>query len=178
VNRDKEQPRRLRVLAIVGVLAIGIVGLIVWPNQAWLREQGRWYVTIRPYLTTQVAPHVLSAERERSLKPGEMFKECADDKLCPEMVVVPAGEFVMGSPARENGRQADEGPQHKVTLAQPFAVSRLEITFEQWDACVIYGDCDPHISDGVYGRAYGRGRQPAINIAWEDAQRYLACWRG
>jgi formylglycine-generating enzyme required for sulfatase activity len=169
VSRDVVQRRRwLRVL--FAVLAIGVIAaIIIWPNEGWLRERWRWLVTIRPYMTSQVQPHVLSPAREGALKPGETFRECADDRRCPEMVVVPAGEFVMGSSTSEQGRRDDEGPEHTVTLAQPFTVSRFEITFAQWDACVRYGDCDPPIDDG-----YGRDRQPAINVTWDDAQRYVA----
>src|SRR4030095_8852074 len=99
--------------------------------------------TVRPYILAQVLPYVLSAEAERALKPGATFRECAED--CPEMVVVPAGEFVMGSRPNEKGRDRDEGPPHKVVFAEPFAVSKFEVTFDQWDACVAYGDCDPRI---------------------------------
>jgi formylglycine-generating enzyme required for sulfatase activity len=62
------------------------------------------------------------------------FKDCAD---CPQMVVIPAGEFTMGSPAAEQGAEA----QHRVTIAAPFAVSKFEITFDEWDACVSGGGC-------------------------------------
>src|SRR4051812_27187705 len=54
------------------------------------------------------------------------FKDCA---TCPEMVVVPAGSFTMGSPATEIGRDSDEG-QHKVTIPKTFAVGKYPIT---WD---------------------------------------------
>ena len=64
---------------------------------------------------------------------GRVFRDCP---TCPEMVVVPAGEFMMGSPESERGRNKDEGPQRKVTIAQPFAVGKFEVTFAQWDACV------------------------------------------
>ena len=64
-----------------------------------------------------------SHEAERALKPRRPFSECAKD--CPEMIVVPAGEFVMGSPATESGRYHNEGPQHKVTIARPFAVVQV-----------------------------------------------------
>jgi hypothetical protein len=65
-------------------------------------------------MLAQVRPHVLTAEDEPALKPGDSFKEC--DKDCPEMVVVPAGEFIMGSPASEQGRRDDEEPQHTLRV--------------------------------------------------------------
>jgi formylglycine-generating enzyme required for sulfatase activity len=74
----------------------------------------------------------------------------------------------MGS-AEDQGT-ADEHPQHEVTFARPFAVSRFEVTFDDWDACVAYGDCDPRISDN----GWGRGRRPAIYVNWDHAQRYVA----
>ena len=57
------------------------------------------------------------------------------------MVVVPAGSFTMGSPAGEEGRDDDEGPQRQITFARPFALGRYEVTFAQWDACVAAGGC-------------------------------------
>jgi hypothetical protein len=86
-----------------------------------------------------VDPYVPTTEAERALKPLESFRECAKD--CPEMIVAPAGEFTMGSPATEKGHNGIEGPQHTVTIARPFAVSKFEVTFEQWDACVTVGGC-------------------------------------
>ena len=58
-------------------------------------------------------------------EPGQSFRDCAE---CPEMVVVPAGRFMMGSPASEPGRYDDEGPRHLVTIANPFAVGKYEVT--------------------------------------------------
>ena len=69
---------------------------------------------------------------------GRVFRDCP---ACPEMVVVPAGEFMMGSPESEKGRGKDEAPQRKVTFAQPFAVGKFEVTFAQWDACTTEGGC-------------------------------------
>ena len=59
----------------------------------------------------------------------------------PEIVVVASGEFVMGSPPTEKGRRYNEGPQHKVTIAKPFTVSKFDVTFAEWDACVSHGGC-------------------------------------
>jgi formylglycine-generating enzyme required for sulfatase activity len=105
---------------------------------------------------------------EQTLKPSASFEDCAAD--CPEMIVIPAGSFVMGSPTTEPGRQSTEAPQHHVTIAKPFAVSKFTVTFAQWDACVAHGDCATQVSD----HGWGRDRQPAINVTWADAQRYVA----
>ena len=69
----------------------------------------------------------------RTLKSGQVFTECAN---CPEMVVVPAGTFMMGSPDDEKDRQRDEGPVHRVEIKQPFALGRFEITLDQFAAFV------------------------------------------
>jgi formylglycine-generating enzyme required for sulfatase activity len=168
---SKAARRRARqVQAVVGLLALGIVGgLVAWLNQALLREQWRWFMVIRPYMLSEMRPHVLTAEAEQTLKPGDSFKECA--KNCPEMVVVPAGEFIMGAPTSEQHRFAGEEPQHKVVFARTFAVARFDVTFNHWDACVAYGNCEPRVSDS----GFGRGRQPVINVTWDDAQ-YYAAW--
>ena len=75
----------------------------------------------------------LSALEECALKPKDVFKECA---TCPEMVVVPAGRFTMGSPANEAGRSDREGPQHPVSIAQSLAVGRFAVTVDQFAAFV------------------------------------------
>jgi formylglycine-generating enzyme required for sulfatase activity len=85
------------------------------------------------------------------------------------MIVVPAGEFTMGSPATENGHVGHEGPQHRVVIAKPFAVSKFDVTFADWDACVAAGAC-PQVGDA----GLGRGPKPAIDVTWDDAQRYVA----
>ncbi len=96
----------------------------------------------------------------------DVFRDCA---VCPEMVVVPAGEFMMGSPASEKGRNPDEGPQRKVTFAQPFAAGKYEVTFAQWDTCVAENGCTHKPDD----QTWGRGKRPVINVSWNDAQQFV-----
>jgi formylglycine-generating enzyme required for sulfatase activity len=162
------------VQTLVYVLLVGIIlGLIGVINEAYVKEQWRWYMVTRPYMQVQVRPYVLSAVAEQALKPKDTFKECASEQgkdYCPEMVVVPAGSFVMGSPLTEKGRDASEGPQHTVTIAKPFAVAKFELTFDEWDTCVAYGDCPQGVSDA----GFGRGQRPVIFVTWDDAQRYAA----
>ena len=111
----------------------------------------------------------LSLERERALKPKDSFKEC--DK-CPEMIVVPAGSFTMGSPANESEREDHEGPQHRVTLARQFAVGQFELTFDEWDACAAAGGCNASRHSNPGGS--GRGRRPVNYVSWDDAKTYVA----
>jgi formylglycine-generating enzyme required for sulfatase activity len=100
----------------------------------------------------------------------EWFKDLA---VGPEMVVVPAGSFIMGSPQSEEGRREDEGPQHKVTFAKPFAVGRFAVTFDEWDACVVDGGGNGYKPKDE-GWSWGRGRRPVINVSWHDAKAYVA----
>jgi formylglycine-generating enzyme required for sulfatase activity/class 3 adenylate cyclase len=166
--------RRRRLQAAIYMLLIGVIaGLIGWINQAYLAEQWRWWSTDRPFAAGHIWPYVLETAAERALKPGDIFKECSVEQekdYCPQMVVLPAGSFIMGSPATEPGHQPAEQPQHRVTITKPFAVSKFELTFDEWDTCVDYGDCPQGITDSEWGR----GRQPVINVTWGDAQRYVA----
>jgi formylglycine-generating enzyme required for sulfatase activity len=108
-------------------------------------------------------------------RPGERLRDPLSDGRpcaeCPEMVVVPAGSFIMGSPHTEADRDESEGPQHKVTFDRSFAVGRFETTFTEWDACVEAAGCNAYRPNDA---AWGRGRKPVININWSDAQAYVS----
>ena len=103
----------------------------------------------------QEATAPLSAAEERVLKPKDSFKECAK---CPEMVVVPAGSFTMGSADSEEGRIEEEGPQHRVTFGKSFGVGKFAVTFDEWDSCVADGGCNGYTPSD---EGWGRGRRPA-----------------
>ena len=102
---------------------------------------------------------------------GELFQDCP---TCPQMVVVPAGTFLMGSPPDEEGREDHrEGPQHAVAIARPFAVGVYEVTVAEWDACAAAGGCEslPHHDHGP--RDEYRRRLPAYGLSWHDADSYV-----
>jgi formylglycine-generating enzyme required for sulfatase activity len=127
----------------------------------------------------------LSPERERALNPKDTFSEC---DICPEMVVVPAGSFTMGSPDSEKGRNSWEGPQHVVTFARPFAVGKFEVTVDQFAAFVRDTRYDAGSNcwtfengkvDGRSGRSWRNpgfsqdGSHPASCLSWHDAKAYV-----
>ena len=116
------------------------------------------------------APPVTAGDTAR--KPGDVFQDTLADggsckAYCPEMVVLPAGSFVMGSSPGEG--DSNEQPQHRVTIGEPFAVGKHEVTFAELDECVIQGGC----RDYQPPDSWGRGRMPVINVSWEDAQAYV-----
>ena len=96
-------------------------------------------------------------------EPGAVFRDCP---ACPEMVVVPAGTVMLGS----SEGFSEEGPRRRVTIGSPFAVGVHEVTFAEWDACAAGGGCGGYLPSDV---GWGRGRQPVVNVSWEDAQAYL-----
>jgi formylglycine-generating enzyme required for sulfatase activity len=129
--------------------------------------------------------------------PGAVFQDCAE---CPRMVVIPAGEFVMGSPAAEAERAVDEGPQRQVTIAQPFALGRSEVTVAEFRRFVeesgyrteaerdtraqgcsgfIYADpaardpAQPFTSWRSPGLAQAQADpHPVLCVSWNDARAY------
>ena len=85
------------------------------------------------------------------------------------MVVVPAGSFMMGCVSGQDCGE-NEQPVHRVTIGQPFAVGKYEVTFAEWDACVASGGCKGYRPND-HGK--GRGRRPVIRVSWEDVQAYV-----
>ena len=85
----------------------------------------------------------------------------------PEMVAIPAGTFRMGC---VTGRQcgSDEMPVHEVHV-ESFELSKYEVTFAQWDACVEYDGCR-----WLEDLDWGRDNRPVIGVTWDDAQAYVA----
>jgi len=103
-----------------------------------------------------------------SLKPGnglrEEFKDC---EQCPEMVVLPANKFSLGvDTTTDRDARANEGPPREVTIRDPFAISRHEITVEQWRACVNSGECE--------FKDWGErpGDLPATGVSWFSANAF------
>jgi formylglycine-generating enzyme required for sulfatase activity len=157
VERERKTKTWRVQAAMYALLVCIILGLVAWMEQSRISKFGRWVFVIRPYMA-EVKPYVLTDGVERAKSPSSRFRECA--KNCPEMIVLPKGTFKMGEP----------GPiQHEVTISKPFAVSVHDVTFDDWDACVLHGDCNPAVVD-----SWGRGQQPVVNVTLANAQHYVA----
>jgi formylglycine-generating enzyme required for sulfatase activity len=114
------------------------------------------------------------------LQPGQTFKECRN---CPEMVVLPPGQFRMGSPPEEPLRRDNER-QQEIALPRAFALAKTAVTWDQWEACVRDGRCDGAAVDVALRtrddgepnpdyRDHGRGNRPVVGVSWYDAQAFV-----
>jgi hypothetical protein len=125
--------------------------------------------------------------RESTLKPGTTFR---DGSIGPQMVIVPAGEFVMGSPEGEG--YDDARPQHKVAIKNAFAVSVSPVT--RGEFATFIGATNRNIATGAYVWTSGGLRSdpgkswrfpgfqqgedhPVVCVNWHDARAYVAWLR-
>ena len=99
----------------------------------------------------------IAASSLHAQAPGTSFKDCDD---CPEMVVVPAGNFLMGSAA--SSAPEYEKPQHRVTFDRPFAIGKYEVTQAEWTAMMMM-----NLS------GYEGARRPVDGPTWREAQEFV-----
>jgi formylglycine-generating enzyme required for sulfatase activity len=104
------------------------------------------------------------------IQPGKgLAHSFTDCPLCPEMVVIPAGEALMGSRMEGDGAHSEEAPAHRIHLARPLAISKTVISAGNWRACVDAGVCRLSLSSLL---AVGP-RVAATRISWSDAKAYV-----
>ncbi|MBI3411040.1 MAG: formylglycine-generating enzyme family protein [Planctomycetes bacterium] len=125
------------------------------------------------------------------VKKHENYTEKINDKASFEMIAIPGGTYLMGSPDSEKGRKPDEGPQHPVTV-KPFWIAKLVATWDEYDwfwskrpggppprpdiskksdklPDAITSPTPPY-EDPTFG--YGRDEQPVIAVTWHAAMEY------
>src|SRR5215470_6998965 len=169
ILRSFPRKRSAAILAVTAAIisvtahAQRTTDLLVRPNlEAELTElkakTAAMVASALPRLAALSPQQRLAAAPEIWRVPGAVteFRDCAG---CPHMVVVPAGEFTMGSPPAEQQAEA----QHRITIAAPFAVSKFEITFDEWEACVRDGGCS-NVRPNDEG--WGRGHHPVIHMSF------------
>src|SRR5262245_22297868 len=132
-----------------------------------LRAAADWSACVGSWQRVAVPPS------DEHLRVGSVFQ---DSPFAPEMVVVPGGEFLMGSPdgsggdqgdLAEPGRQEDEGPRHRVAIPRKFAVGRFAVTFEEWDLAQEHPEWRRLAGlrpRRPFDSKWGRGRRPVIDV--------------
>jgi formylglycine-generating enzyme required for sulfatase activity len=91
-----------------------------------------------------------------------------DKGVTLELVWIPKGAFLMGSPEEEQDRYGDEGPQHEVTLRRGFWLGKYPVTQAQWEA----------VMGNNPSRFKGDGRLPVECVSWEDCQEFITKLNG
>jgi formylglycine-generating enzyme required for sulfatase activity len=118
----------------------------------------------------EVAIGLKTAEAIRRLVPGngmsDSFTDCPN---CPEMVVIPSGQAVMGSQPEPDGYRSEETPAHRIYLRRPLSVSKYMISVANWRMCAEAGACPPMQSSLL---AVGL-HIPATRVSWFDAKAYV-----
>jgi formylglycine-generating enzyme required for sulfatase activity len=113
---------------------------------------------MRRVKAARLAEEVSTARKADEDRPD--FTVFRDVAFAPELVVIPAGEFIMGSTEEEEGRFESEGPQRRVTIGQRFALGRFPVTFDEYDRfCAATRRGNP--ADAGWGRA----RRPVITVS-------------
>jgi formylglycine-generating enzyme required for sulfatase activity len=166
--RDAQRRKRRLELMLVSVLLITSCAGITYgvqTNYDYLKS--RLVMLADDLWSKKLTPETEKNYAQLKLLPGQLisFHECT---ACPEMIVVPGGDFWMGSPADEKGRENNEGPKHSVRIVNNFAVSKFDITFDEWDACF-----HAHACTDAWDQGWGRGTRPVINVSWNQARQYV-----
>ena len=152
----------------------GVIGMDVnvrlngdWDSQTVEAIKGfeRWEgLKVRGEATQEILDRLRVAEPMPLDKPGLVFRDCPE---CPQLVVVPPGQYRMGNLEMEKTNQ--ESSVHDIIIDYSLAVGIFEVTFEEWDACFTWGGCRRKPSDD----GFGRGRRPVYNVKWKETQAYI-----
>lgn len=157
-------------------------GMLLPPGSYRVEASAEGYETATETVAHGSSPTVRRvALRKAGPKAGDRFRDCPE---CPEMVVLPAGSYRMGSPSYET-----EGPVHEVTFTTPFALGVYEVTVAEFgrfvdetgysagSSCHTYGGGNWEDRAGRSWRNPGfgqSGRSPVACVNWNDAQAYAA----
>ena len=143
-----------RIIGIVMVLGlVGVLTVMIGWSKAKEEPATKKIVTKKIDNKREIAAQKMKLGKIEVINLGENLKL--------EMVLIPAGKFMMGSPASEKGRNENE-TQHEVTLTKPFYMGKYEVTQEQWF----------EIMGGNPSKEKGR-MLPVTNVSWNDCQDFI-----
>ncbi len=105
---------------------------------------------------------------QRNSKTAQQFIEPLSESIDLAMIKIPTGSFIMGSPNNELSRQVHEGPQHQVTLAEPFFMAKYPITKAQWNVVAAL----PEVRQPL--PRFRASNRPVEKASWFDAVEFCA----
>jgi Sulfatase-modifying factor enzyme 1/TIR domain len=173
--------QRRAVFGAIALLALAVIGGLTYRlNEDEVRKEWNWIFKQKPYKEKNFRPFVLSPEAEGRLQIGQRFRECGED--CPEMIVIPPGSFMMGSPKGEQDLYHNE-ERHAAEIKYRFAVAKYDVTLAEWNACVHVRWCPQLRNSDFHGTQRQKrqrqddpfvpGREVLVNVSWNDAQAYV-----
>jgi formylglycine-generating enzyme required for sulfatase activity len=150
----------------------------LWERQlAALRVLERHYPAKVESIRKKLSNHPFEAMRQRvaSSRKAKTHETIINSPDGYELVMIPGGNFTMGSPNGEKDRQKTEGPQHQVQV-QSFYLGRYPVTNSQYGKFL---EVNPDMQEPKYWavREYNQPQQPVVGASWKDAQAY-AQWAG
>jgi formylglycine-generating enzyme required for sulfatase activity len=164
------------VLLLLLFCLLGSGLLFYVPEQARHEEQVRQPEPGKENASRDEKDTQEQGEKARQRDPGQSFRDTLVDgqpcPFCPEMVIVPSGSFIMGSPKGEALRGPVEEPQHRVSISKDFAVARYSVSFDEWNACVANGACNKPV------QLKQPTTRPVTNVSWQQAKAYAAWLSG
>jgi formylglycine-generating enzyme required for sulfatase activity/class 3 adenylate cyclase len=167
--------RSLPSPALAGALALTVIaaGGLAWELWPERRPDSR---TQLPETSQSAQPRAsMAPQSSRGFKPGQSFQDCPS---CPEMIVLPAGQFLMGAGAGDHERMEVPGavaqtelPQHEVTIAKPFAIAKFDVTRAQFAVFAQATQFQPTKGCGVFRIQEGTSERKVVSVAsytWQD----------
>ncbi|HVK56567.1 MAG TPA: formylglycine-generating enzyme family protein [Burkholderiales bacterium] len=126
--------------------------------------------TPTPKASPEQAPPASATPPSPDISPPQKItvSEVQDCPTCPILIALPPGAFLMGS----NSSDPSEKPAHQVSISQPFAIGKYEVTVEQWNACVDANACQRITTINNHTKS-----NAMRDVSWNDAQQYVA-WLG
>jgi formylglycine-generating enzyme required for sulfatase activity len=147
VPKKNEKKSLQKYFAIVAVLIIALAAL---------------YIILSPH-PPPGPPGTPDQTPIVSKTPAAILPSNFTNSVSIEFVQIPAGEFDMGSPQKEAGRDDDEGPVHRVKIANAFYMSKYEITQKQW-----------HDVMGSNVSFFKGDNLPVEQVSWNEAQEFIS----
>ncbi|WP_017744852.1 bifunctional serine/threonine-protein kinase/formylglycine-generating enzyme family protein [Scytonema hofmannii] len=154
-SSQSTQWSRRKVIQTVGFVGVGLTAAVVGQ-----RSTNTGNLTLKSFPFEVVTVDAKGKITKRRPGKANFFAEDLGNGISLEMVEIPSGKFLMGSPTTELGRASDEGPQHTVTI-QSFFIGKYAVTQQQWET--VMGN-NPSYFKGA--------RRPVEQVSWNDAVEF------